>query len=56
MEIGFIVAERTLIREIMAIGQNPTEVGNIHQDNGSHPEEVSIGYKVDGDNFLRKYS
>jgi hypothetical protein len=56
MEIGCIVVEHTPIREITAIGQNPTEAENIPKDNGRHPEEVSIGYKVDGDNFLRKYS
>lgn len=56
MGIGFIAAEHTLIHEIMAIGQNPTEVENIPKANGRQPEEANIGYKVDGDDFLRKYS
>jgi len=51
MEIGFIAAERTPIREIMAIGKNPTEAENIPKDNGNQPKEESIGYKVGGDNF-----
>lgn len=50
METGFIVAERTPIQEIMAIGPNPIGVENIHKANGNLLKEVNIGYKEGGNN------